>query len=137
GQGALLLQLAHLLARLFDVQVAPVQKLVGFLERRNGFGIETAPAQPFGIDADRSEGIARTDQVRRNVLADGTRAAYHGMRTYAHELMHGGQSAQYCPITDMDMPGKLHAVGNDGMVAELTIVRNVHISHDPVVAAQA
>src|SRR5690606_9677667 len=83
------------------------------------------------------KGIARADQIRRGVLADGAGAADHGVRADAHELMDGRQTAQDGPIAYVDMARELDAVGDDGMAADLAVMRNMHIGHDPVVVAQA
>src|SRR5690606_34068248 len=114
-----------------------VEQFVGVFQGRDGLGAVAASAQAFGVDAHRSERIARPDQIRRDILADGAGAAYHGVRAYARKLMYGGQSTQNRPVADMNVAGKLHTVGNDGMVAYLAIVGDVRISHDPVVIAQA
>ncbi len=53
------------------------------------------------------------------------------------ELMHAGQPAQDGPVAYPHMPAQLHAVGQDGVVADMAIMRNVHIGHDPVVGCLA
>src|SRR5690606_20925995 len=107
-----------------------------FLQGGDRFGVEAAPAQAFGIDADRTEWIARADEIRRNVLTNGAGAAYHGVRPDAYKLAYRRQAAQDRPVADMDMAGQLHAIGNDGMVAHLAIMGDMHIGHDPVVVAE-
>ncbi len=37
----------------------------------------------------------------------------------------------------MHVPGQLRVVGKNGVVADLAVMRQVHISHDPVVIAHA
>src|SRR5690625_4390160 len=59
------------------------------------------------------------------------------MRTNMHELMNGGQAAQYDPVTHMNMTGKLYRIGNHRMAANLAIMSNMHIRHDPVIVAQS
>src|SRR3546814_20788089 len=85
-QWAFLLQFAHFFTCLLDIEVTPVQQLVGFLECRYGFGAETTPAQAFRVDSNRAEGIAGSNQVRRYVLADGAGATYHGMRSDTYKI---------------------------------------------------
>jgi hypothetical protein len=41
------------------------------------------------------------------------------------------------PVADADMAGDLRQVGEDGVVADLAVVREVHVGHDPVVVADA
>ena len=39
-------------------------------------------------------------------------------------------------IINVDVPGKLGIVGEDGVIPDLAIVREMHISHHPVVVAE-
>src|SRR5690606_29093325 len=54
-----------------------------------------------------------------------------------HELVDSRHAAQYRPVADMNMTGKLHAVGENGVRAHLAVMRNMHVGHDPVVVAHA
>jgi uncharacterized protein (DUF2336 family) len=55
----------------------------------------------------------------------------------AHELMNHREAAEDGPVANMHMAGELGVVGEDGTVADLAIMRQMHIGHDPVVVAQA
>ena len=57
------------------------------------------------------------------------------MRTDFHELVHHGEPAQNSPIPDLYMTCQLRIIGKNGVVADLAIVRQVHVSHQPVVVA--
>ena len=41
------------------------------------------------------------------------------------------------PVADVHVAGELACVGEDGVVADLAVVREVHVGHDPVVVADA
>ena len=53
----------------------------------------------------------------------------------AAELMHAGETAENCPVIDHHMTGQRGIVGEGYLVADLAIVRDMHVGHDPVVVA--
>jgi len=57
------------------------------------------------------------------------------MCTDLDKLMHASKSTQNHPVTDLNMPGQLGTVRDDDVVAQNAVMRNMNISHDPVVAA--
>ena len=59
------------------------------------------------------------------------------MRADLDELMHDGKAAQYRVIAHLYVSGQLRVIGEDGVVAHLTIVRQMHICHDPIVIPHA
>src|SRR5690606_15046791 len=129
------LQGLHWLYRLLHRQLATIQQLVAFLHRRNRFSRKVATAQAFTIDTDRTERIACTDDIRRNILTHRTGTTNHAVRTDTTELVHGSQTAQNGPIANMYVAAQLDAIGNNGVIVNLAIVSNVGVSHDPVVIA--
>ena len=54
------------------------------------------------------------------------------MGTNPAKLMYNSKSAENGMVTDMHMPRNLCIVGENGMAANLTVMRHVNISHDPV-----
>ncbi len=58
------------------------------------------------------------------------------MRAYLAELMHPGKSAQDCVILYYNVPRELGVVGENGVIADLAIVRQMHVGHNPVMVAQ-
>jgi hypothetical protein len=50
--------------------------------------------------------------------------------------MHASEAAQYGMVTYRHMPGQLRAIGEYGVIAHLTIMRDMNICHDPVVIAE-
>lgn len=137
GQWSFLLQDAHFFACFVEFQIATIKQLVGFFQGSNGLWRIVAPAKPFRIDAYRTKRIARTDEIRRCILAHGAGATYHGVVADAYKLMDGAEASKDCPVADMHVPAKLHAIGNDGMVRDLAIVRDMRIRHDPVIIQNA
>src|SRR5690606_4715867 len=53
------------------------------------------------------------------------------------ELMHRRKAAQKHPVSQMYMASQSRIVGENDVIAQLAIVRDMHVSHDPVIAAQA
>jgi hypothetical protein len=51
------------------------------------------------------------------------------------ELVRTGETTEYDPVVHVHVPGKCHIVGHDCLVADDAVVRDMHISHDPVVVA--
>src|SRR6185436_10375597 len=58
------------------------------------------------------------------------------MRPDMHELVHQRHAAEDHPVADGHMAGELNAVGEDGLAADLAVVRDVRIGHDPVLVCQ-
>ena len=55
------------------------------------------------------------------------------MRTQFAKLVHHSKAAQNNPIAHMHMAGQLGVVGKNSVVANLTVMRQMNIGHDPVV----
>src|SRR5690606_20155410 len=136
GVGVRLLAGAQLGARFVERQAAPVDDLVGFAQAGDDRGAEAAPAQAFDVDAHRPARVARAQHVRRHVLHQRTVAARHAVSADLAELVYAGQAADDGPVAYMHVAAQLHRVGDDRVVANMAIVRNVHVGHDPVVIAQ-
>src|SRR3989338_3081499 len=120
-----------------QAQAGPVQRFVGALDRHDGCAGKPAPFQPFGVDAMRHGGIARSQHKGRNILQQHRAHAGDDVRADFDELMHSGKPAQYRIVADRHMAGQLRAIGENDVIAHLAIVRHVNISHDPVVVADA
>ena len=81
--------------------------------------------------------VAGRSDEGRHVLREARLEAGHRVCADAHELVHARQAAQEHPVAEVHVPGQLHGVGQDQVAAELAVVRDVHVGHDPVVVAQA
>ena len=53
----------------------------------------------------------------------------------AAELMHQGITAQCRPVLDRDVSSQGGAIGENGVIADETVMRDVGLRHDPVVVA--
>src|SRR5271169_1512077 len=126
---------ADFILRLFQRQSGFVQGLVGALDRHDCPAAEAAPLQPFRVDAVGDSRITTDHHVRRQVLEQQAASADHHMRTNLAKLVHANKTAENGEIVHAHMPGQLHAVGKDDVAANMAVVRQMHICHDPVVVA--
>jgi hypothetical protein len=51
------------------------------------------------------------------------------------ELMHRREAAKYRIVSNVHMAGQLGVVREYGVIADLAVVREMHVGHDPVVVA--
>ena len=58
---------------------------------------------------------------------------HHGVGTNTHTLQHTREAADGGPIADFHVAGQRGVVGHRDLVAQHTVVCNVHVGHDPVV----
>ena len=73
--------------------------------------------------------------VGRDVLCQGTRAAYHGEVTDVYELVYRCQSADDHIVPQFHMARKGRAVGEDTVVSQNDIVSKVYVSHQEIAVA--
>ena len=59
------------------------------------------------------------------------------MRSDANEVMHRTQRAHHRPLSDRDMAAEGRSVGQNDVVADVAIVRDVGVSHDQYMASHA
>ena len=64
-----------------------------------------------------------------------TLEAGHDVCADATELVHAGQATDDGPVVDLHMAGQRGVVGKDGVAADLHVMGEVHVGHDPVVVA--
>src|SRR5690606_4720813 len=77
------------------------------------------------------------DHVGWNILTNCAAAPHHAVGANMDKLMKGGLAAQNGPIVYMNVAGQLHTVGDNGVRADLTVVRDMDVGHDPVVITHA
>src|SRR6266568_3501646 len=118
-------------------ETGPVECLVGALDRGDFRRGEAAPLQPFAVDSERLRRIARRHDVRRQILQQDRRDPGDRVRADRDELMGSGEPAQHGIVSDVNMTGKCRRICKDRVVANLAIMRDMHVGHDPVVAADA
>src|SRR6185437_4533079 len=118
-----------------ELEVAAVEDAVRLPDVPDLLLREPATLQALGVHRVRDRRIARDHEIRRYITLSDRAASEKGVSTNLHVLMHGGKAAQRHPIADLHMAGQGGAVGEDGLVADLTIVRNVRIRHEQIVTA--
>ena len=114
-----------------------VDRLIGGFDRSNGFRRKSTPLHAFTVYAMRLGCVARGGNVWRQVLEQDGSHCGDSMRSDRDVLVHDRETAQDRVVPDADVAGKLCVVGEDRIVANLAVVREVHVGHDPVVVAQA
>src|SRR5436190_5491757 len=127
--------LAQLGAGLLEAECAAVQRAVSALQARDRLGREATALQPLAIDAVRPRHVSGRGDVRRQVLRQVGAHAGEGMRADVNELVDERRGTEDCPVAHGDVPCELAGVGEDGVIADLAVVREMHVSHDPVVVA--
>src|SRR5436190_15211904 len=126
----------ELYARLLEPEAAAVERAVGALESRDGLGREAAAFQSLTVDAVRARHVARRSDEGRQVLRQVRSHAGERVCADVHELVHQRGRTEDRPVADDDVAGELAGVGENGLVADLAVVREVHVGHDPVLVAQ-
>src|SRR5437773_117320 len=127
----------NLAPRIGEGETGPVEGLVGAFDRGDLCRGEAAPLQPFAVDSERLRRITRRHDVRRQVLQQDRRDPGDRMRADRDELMGTGKPAQHGVVADLDMTGESRDIGEDRVVADLAVVRDMHVGHYPVVASDA
>ena len=99
---------------------------------------EAAPPQAFGVDAAHRQRVAVDHHEGRHVL----RHVRSGSRSWRARRSATNWCTPVRPprITQSPTctwPASVRVVGEDGVVADLAVVRDVHVGHDPVVVADA
>src|SRR2546430_9785358 len=125
------------LACLFQAETAAVKRAVGALQPGDRLGRKAAPLQAFAVDAVGLRHVARGLHEGRQILRQIGAHAGEGVRADVHELVHERRGAEDRPVADGDMAGELAGVGEHRVAADLAVVREVHVGHDPVVIAHA
>src|SRR5438552_46834 len=74
---------------------------------------------------------------RENILGNHGAAADIRVRSDAHELMHGAQSAHYSPLFDRHVTAQSGPIDQHGMIGHRAVVANVGVSHEQNMTAYA
>src|SRR5258707_1296682 len=72
---------------------------------------------------------------RQHILRDGSSTADVCVCADAHELMHRAKRSNYSKVLNGHMAGKRGRIGEDHVVADVTVVSNVRVSHDQAITA--
>src|SRR5471030_2024301 len=121
---------------LFQRHAGAVDQFVGGADAVDLLAREAAPFEALDVDAVGLRRIAVQEHIRRHVLRQAGAHADEGVRADLAELVHVGEAAHDDPVADFDVAGQLRVVREDGVAADLAIVRQVDVGRDPVVVAE-
>ena len=96
---------------------------------------DTATTQANRVQAVMLHRMPIREAVRQHVSSNFAGHADHRVRPDPAELMHADARAEGHEITDDHMARHLHAIRDDDVIADETIVRDMHVNHEQVVAA--
>src|SRR3989344_5141692 len=104
-------------------------------QRFNGRYGKLPALESADIESMRFGGISRRQQIRGDILECHRGDAGHGVSAHATELMNHGKATEDDIILDGDMPRQAGAVGENRMIADTAVVRDMTIRHDEIVMA--
>jgi len=123
----------ELAARFVEAQAAPVERAIRLLQPVDRLRREAAALQALAVDSVGPRHVARGGDERRQILRQVRSHPGEGVRADVHELVHQRRGAEDRPVPDRDMARELAGIGEDGVAADLAVVREMHVRHDPVV----
>ncbi len=128
--------LFHFVDGLGSVELGAKQQAVSALQRAEALGGKSFALQADGVDAV-AGGLALGDHAGkwRHVLGDDRGSADVGIAADAAELVHGRKGADGGEIFHGDVAGQSGAVGENGLVADVAIMRDVRVGHEQAAAA--
>src|SRR5882672_2262093 len=99
---------------------------------------EAPPVQAHGVETI-GMSVARRGRLRKrqHVPGYGGPAADKGVRPNANEVMDRAERSHHRPLADGDMPSQSGGIGQDDVVSDGAIMRDVRIRHDQRVTADA
>src|SRR5690606_15526852 len=100
--------------------------LLNMIDRITG---KAPSSQSQGIDASIAKGFARCFGIGGDIFSHQGTTRNQGMHADPYKLMNGAASANNCPFVDGDVPSHLYGVSYNHVVADDTVMGNVHISH--------
>src|SRR5579859_2671579 len=127
--------LAQCLLGVFQRQAGFVKCFVGPADSLYGFSAEATALQAFDIDAMRLGGISARHHERRHVAKNDRSTRGKCVHADAAELMDHGAAAEDDVVVDGNVPCERDLVCQDRVIADLRVMCNVDIGHDPVVRA--
>src|ERR1700733_1115615 len=116
---------AELLHRFRELQLGAVEDAIGVADISDLHLVEPAALQALGVHRVRQRRISGHHHIRRDVALGDSAASQEGMSANLHKLMNRREAAEGDPVTDFDMSCKRSAVGEHGLVSDLTVVGDV------------
>jgi hypothetical protein len=126
---------ADVLAGLFDVEIPPIEKTIGFAQGPNFLCVEASTLKANLIDTPDLRGISVGDHVRGDILDDLCAATENRVSSNAAVLMHAAESANDRVVFDNHMTGQSAVVGENDVVPDDAIMGNVRVREKVIVTA--
>src|SRR5690606_4825938 len=109
--------------------------LIGPADAMDRCAIYAGAGHADNVDASVRTGISVQHAVGAHIIGDARQPADKGMSTDPSELMHSRTAAENDTILDLHMAGQQHRIGQDDVIAEMAVMRNMRASQEKVVAA--
>ena len=103
----------------------------------NLFGGKAVAAHAFAVKSGRFGAVAGGHEIWRHIFVYARGKGGHGVIADAAELEHQRVAAQHDIIADFHMPRQAGIVGKNGVAADYAVVREMAVSHNPVIVADA
>ena len=94
-----------------------------------------AALQAFGVNAIRLSLMARGNNLGRNIFEYTGTDRRDAMRAYHAKLMHRGKAPENGVIAHMHMPRERSVIGKNSVVANLAVMRDMTVGHNPIIVA--
>src|SRR5210317_1212870 len=131
--GLVLCQFRDLLDGFGFLLAASERNAISVLDVANLVRGKIAPLQAFAVNAARHGRLSRHHGVSGNIAIDACVHAEKSMCSDLAELVHARESTTDYPVPDMYVACQRSVIGHNRFVADHTIMRDVHVGHDPVV----
>ena len=96
---------------------------------------QTTALQANPVQAAQTTRVPLDDRVGRHITVDAAHATHHRHRADVDELVDAQNAADHGAITDHDMAGHGHTVGNHNPISQVTVVAKVAIGHQQIAIA--
>ena len=94
-----------------------------------------ATLQAFGVNAIRLSLMASGNNIGRNIFEYTGTDRRDAMCAYHAKLMHRGKAPQNGIIAHMHMPRERSIIGENSVVANLAVMRDMTVGHNPIIVA--
>ncbi len=125
----------HVANSVADMEFGAVDHGIDALDRVDCFSGKTSSMQTDGIQTVVGQRSFGCPDIWWDVLRDPESTTHHGMGTYTTELVDRYCAANDDIILDIDMTTDLAGIGNDHIVTDPAVVRNMAVSQKQDIAA--
>jgi hypothetical protein len=120
---------------LVDRHFATEDQTMCLVEGVNGGFGQAVATQPHDVDAANPRGIAINQHVGRNVVNDAGMTTNERQSANGDVVMNRHSTRKSHLILNVDVAAQQGAVGQDDVIAQLAVVRNVNPGHEEVAVA--